>query len=89
MDLVHLLIPVLVGDLRRVGTGNHRFEARRLPGFHRPRIHWCGYRDVVRAELGLPDIFSEVGTASFPIVWFIIGSALFVAIVSLLTRSRP
>ena len=40
--------------------------------------------------LGLPELFSiQVGTTSFPIIWSIIGSALFVAIITLLTRSRP
>ena len=40
-------------------------------------------------QLGLPEIFSiQIGTTSFPIVWSIIGSALFVAIIALLTRSR-
>jgi uncharacterized membrane protein YeaQ/YmgE (transglycosylase-associated protein family) len=41
-------------------------------------------------KLGLPEVFAlKVGTATFPIIWSIIGSALFVAVVSLLTRSRP
>ena len=40
-------------------------------------------------QLGLPELFSiQIGTTSFPIVWSIIGSALFVAIISLLTRRR-
>ena len=39
--------------------------------------------------LGLPDLFTlEVGDVHFPIVWSIVGSALFVAVISLLTR-RP
>ena len=39
--------------------------------------------------LQLPELFSvRIGTASFPIVWSIIGSALFVALISLLTRRR-
>lgn len=38
-------------------------------------------------QLGLPEIFAiQIGTTSFPIVWSIIGSALFVAIIALLTR---
>jgi len=37
--------------------------------------------------LGLPELFAvRIGTTNFPIVWSIIGSALFVAIISLLTR---
>ena len=39
--------------------------------------------------MGLPELFPVViaGT-SFPIVWSIIGSALFVAVITLITRSR-
>lgn len=41
-------------------------------------------------NLGLPELFSvQIGTTSFPIIWSIIGAALFVAIISLLSRSRP
>ena len=37
--------------------------------------------------MGLPELFPiQIGTTSFPIVWSIIGSALFVAVISLLTR---
>ena len=37
--------------------------------------------------LHLPELFPvRIGTTSFPIVWSIIGSALFVAVISLLTR---
>ena len=39
--------------------------------------------------LGLPEIFAvNVGGRAFPIVWSVIGSALFVAVLSLLTRGR-
>jgi len=39
--------------------------------------------------LKLPDIFAiQIGEATFPIVWSIIGSALFVAILSVFTRPR-
>ena len=42
------------------------------------------------AKLGLREILSiPIGTTNFPIVWSIIGSALFVAVISLLTRRRP
>jgi len=35
----------------------------------------------------LPELFSvQIGTTSFPIVWSIIGSALFVAVITLVTR---
>jgi len=38
-------------------------------------------------SLGLPELFTiHIGTTNFPIVWSIIGSALFVAVISLLTR---
>ena len=40
-------------------------------------------------KLGLPELFAvQIGTTSFPIVWSIIGSALFVAVISLISRSR-
>lgn len=40
-------------------------------------------------QMGLPEIFAiQIGTTSFPIIWSIIGSTLFVAVIALLTRSR-
>ena len=42
------------------------------------------------AKLHLPELFSiRIGNTSFPIVWSIIGSALFVALITLITRRRP
>jgi uncharacterized membrane protein YeaQ/YmgE (transglycosylase-associated protein family) len=42
------------------------------------------------AKLHLPELFSiRIGTTTFPIVWSIIGSALFVAFITLITRRRP
>ena len=39
--------------------------------------------------LGLPELVPVViGGTSFPIIWSIIGSALFVALITLLTRNR-
>jgi uncharacterized membrane protein YeaQ/YmgE (transglycosylase-associated protein family) len=39
--------------------------------------------------LGLPELFAvSIGGKQFPIIWSIIGAALFVAILSLITRSR-
>jgi uncharacterized membrane protein YeaQ/YmgE (transglycosylase-associated protein family) len=39
--------------------------------------------------MGLPELFPvQIGGTSFPIVWSIIGSALFVAVITLITRSR-
>jgi uncharacterized membrane protein YeaQ/YmgE (transglycosylase-associated protein family) len=38
-------------------------------------------------KMGLPEIFAvQIGDTSFPIIWSIIGSALFVAIISLISR---
>jgi uncharacterized membrane protein YeaQ/YmgE (transglycosylase-associated protein family) len=40
-------------------------------------------------NLGLPEILDlDIGGVHFPVVWSIIGSALFVAVISLLTRRR-
>lgn len=40
-------------------------------------------------QLGLPEwLIIPVGGQNFPVVWSIIGSALFVAVISLLTRGR-
>ena len=40
-------------------------------------------------QLGLPELLMlPVGGKSFPVVWSIIGAALFVAVISLLTRGR-
>lgn len=40
-------------------------------------------------QLHLPELFAvNIGGTSFPIIWSIIGSALFVAVISLLTRRR-
>ncbi len=39
--------------------------------------------------LALPELFAvNIGGTKFPIIWSIIGSALFVAVISLLTRNR-
>ena len=41
----------------------------------------------IARKMGLPELFAvQIGTTSFPIVWSIIGSALFVAVIALLTR---
>lgn len=41
-------------------------------------------------QLGLPEILPiHVGSRSFPVIWSIVGSALFVAVITLLTRRRP
>jgi uncharacterized membrane protein YeaQ/YmgE (transglycosylase-associated protein family) len=39
--------------------------------------------------MNLPEIFSiKIGTTNFPIVWSIVGSALFVAVIALISRRR-
>ncbi|HEY0006978.1 MAG TPA: hypothetical protein VGB17_19515 [Pyrinomonadaceae bacterium] len=41
------------------------------------------------SQLHLPELFViPIGETRFPIIWSIIGSALFVAVISLLTRRR-
>jgi len=40
-------------------------------------------------QLGLPELFDvTIGGSTFPIIWSIIGSVIFVVIVGLLTRRR-
>ena len=40
-------------------------------------------------KLSLPELFAvNVGGQNFPIIWSIIGSALFVAVIGLISRSR-
>lgn len=48
------------------------------------------FGQLIANALGLPEIFVvSIDSRSFPIVWSIIGAALFVAVLSLLTRKRP
>jgi uncharacterized membrane protein YeaQ/YmgE (transglycosylase-associated protein family) len=43
----------------------------------------------ISRQLHLPEMFAvHVGNESFPVVWSIIGSALFVGVLSFLTRQR-
>ena len=43
----------------------------------------------IAREMKLPEVFTlDVGDVHFPIVWSIIGSALFVGVLGLLTRPR-
>lgn len=43
----------------------------------------------IAVELGLPEYFNvNVGGSNFPILWSIIGSVIFVAIIGLFTRRR-
>jgi len=40
-------------------------------------------------QMGLPELFNvEVGGRNFPIIWSIIGSVLFVAVIGLLTGKK-
>jgi uncharacterized membrane protein YeaQ/YmgE (transglycosylase-associated protein family) len=40
-------------------------------------------------KLGLPELFViSIGGERFPVIWSIIGAALFVAVISLVTRRR-
>ena len=40
-------------------------------------------------RLGLPELFAlDFGGTKFPVIWSIIGSALFVAVIGLISRSR-
>ena len=44
----------------------------------------------VARQLGLPELLPiQIGNTNFPIIWSIIGSALFVAVIALISRSRP
>jgi uncharacterized membrane protein YeaQ/YmgE (transglycosylase-associated protein family) len=43
----------------------------------------------IAGALGLPEVFAiNVGGRAFPVVWSVIGSALFVGLLALLTRGR-
>ncbi|PYS90074.1 MAG: hypothetical protein DMF64_15835 [Acidobacteria bacterium] len=43
----------------------------------------------VARRMGLPEMFViNIGGQGFPIIWSILGSALFVAVISLIARSR-
>ena len=43
----------------------------------------------VARTMGLSELFPvQIGNRSFPIIWSIIGSALFVAVISLISRRR-
>lgn len=43
----------------------------------------------IARQVGLPELFAiNIGGTRFPIIWSIIGSALFVAVISLISRSR-
>lgn len=40
-------------------------------------------------QLGMPELYAlRVGGQTFPVIWSIIGSALFVAVIGLISRAR-
>jgi len=90
MDLVELLLLLLVAGLcgavaqAIVGFSRGGCLVSIALGFIGALIGaWVGRR------LGLPEIFAlRVGTVTFPVVWSIIGAALFVAVLSLVSRPR-
>ena len=84
--LVLLLIAGLCGALGQAISGYSRGGclAAIALGFIGALLGGC----IARAA-GLPEIFPvRVGGMNFPIVWSIIGAALFVAVIGLLTRRR-
>jgi len=43
----------------------------------------------IARQMGLPELFAiNIGETRFPIIWSIIGSALFVAVIAFITRAR-
>ncbi|MCA1557777.1 MAG: GlsB/YeaQ/YmgE family stress response membrane protein [Acidobacteria bacterium] len=43
----------------------------------------------IARQMGLPELFTiPIGETRFPVIWSIIGSALFVAVISLIARRR-
>ena len=45
---------------------------------------------LIARRLGLPEpIPVRIEATTFPVIWSIVGSAIFVAVISLLTRRRP
>ena len=43
----------------------------------------------IAGSLNLPELFTiRIGDVDFPVIWSIIGSALFVAVISLISRPR-
>jgi uncharacterized membrane protein YeaQ/YmgE (transglycosylase-associated protein family) len=90
MTLIELLILVLVAALcgsigeSIAGYSRGGILAKMGVGFIGAVIG-----SAVARGLGLPEIFAvRTGTTVFPVVWSIAGSALFVALLSLLARDR-
>src|SRR5258706_7557211 len=75
--------------LRRAGPGHYRIFTRRMSGFD------CA--GVYRRTVGLLDrrlfpssgtLIIPVGGMRFPVIWSVIGAALFVALINLISRPR-
>jgi len=84
--LVLLLVAGVCGSLGRAISGySHGGCLVSIAlGFIGALIGWW-----LAGRFHLPEPFPvTIGTVHFPIIWSIIGSALFVAIISLLSRSR-
>ncbi len=44
----------------------------------------------IARQLSLPEFFAvQIGGSAFPIVWSVLGSALFVAVIAMFSRGRP
>lgn len=90
MDLVSLLILLLVAGIcgaigqAIVGYGRGGCLVSIALGFIGALLgSWLA------GALGLPELFRvDIGGKPFPIIWSIIGAALFVAILTLFTRRR-
>jgi hypothetical protein len=68
--------------LRRCGPDDRRALARRLVGLDRPRVRWRAA--WLAGALGVGELLAlHIGDRTFPIVWSIIGAALFVAALQL------
>jgi uncharacterized membrane protein YeaQ/YmgE (transglycosylase-associated protein family) len=90
MTLIHLLVLLLVAGL--CGA-----LGQAIVGFSRGGCLVSIALGFIGAIIGmwlartlkLPELFAvTIGSQSFPIIWSIIGSALFVAVISLLSRRR-
>jgi hypothetical protein len=70
--------------------GNRRLFARRMPGSIGSRVYRRAVGLVDRGGAGLPELISiPAGGMNFPIIWSIIGAALFVALINLVSRGGP
>jgi len=60
-----------------------------MPGVHRAGIYRCVAGQWLAGKLGLPELLAlPVAGMRFPIIWSIIGAALFVAVINLISRRR-